>query len=623
MCGVAGFVGAGSRDDLLRMSNALQHRGPDAREIWLDPAGGIGLAHTRLSVLDHEGGAQPMWLADRSLCVVFNGEIYNFVELRRELILRGCSFNSDHSDTEVLLHAYREWGDAFVHRLNGMWAFVLVDFRKRRLLASRDRFGKKPFYYSSTGKGLVFASELGALCQHHGVDAQVNSLAVKKYLAYGYIPAPLTPYRNIFKLPAGHQLVYQLDQLSLDVTEYWRFSVKPENPPIEDENTLASQLLLLLDDAVGRRLVADVPVGTFLSGGIDSSLVSALAARRLGGRRLQTFSIGFDEPSFDESAHARAMSNYIGSEHHEHRFRVGEASALAKSIAAKMADPFADASLLPTYLVSQIARSRVTVVLGGDGADELFAGYGPFQALRWAKWLSRVCPQRGIGWMKSVAEHLPVSHEYMSLGFKLNRALTGVQREQPYWPPTWMGPVNVGDVNSWVNDGVVHSIQEIYSEALASWQRCASDDSVDKTLEFFTRIYMQNDILAKVDQASMLNSLEVRSPFLDIEVAKFVSRIPSTLKLRGGTTKYLLRQAASGLLPAHVLKRRKQGFSIPLARWLASGELTIEADKIPAVIDRSLVTKCMQRHREGRSDESLALWAILALGELQPSKLAV
>ena len=406
-------------------------------------------------------------------------------------------------------------------------------------------------------------------------------------------------------------------------TEFWRFSVKPENPPIEDENTLASQLLLLLDDAVGRRLVADVPVGTFLSGGIDSSLVSALAARRLSGRRLQTFSIGFDEPSFDESAHARAMSNYIGSEHHEHRFRVDEASALAKSIAAKMADPFADASLLPTYLVSQIARSKVTVVLGGDGADELFAGYGPFQALRWAKWLSQVCPQRGIGWMKSVAGHLPVSHEYMSLGFKLNRALTGVQREQPYWSPTWMGPVNVGDVNSWVNDGVVHSVQDIYSESLESWQRCASDDSVDKTLEFFTRIYMQNNILAKVDQASMLNSLEVRSPFLDIEVAKFVSRIPSTLKLRGGTTKLLLRQAASGLLPAHVLKRRKQGFAIPLARWFASGELTIEAAKIPAVIDRSLVTKCMQRHREGRSDESLALWAILALGELQPSKLVV
>jgi asparagine synthase (glutamine-hydrolysing) len=619
MCGIAGFVGNGTRDDVQRMCKALHHRGPDAQDIWLAPDKGLALGHARLSVLDHVGGVQPMWLPQAGIGIVFNGEIYNFQELRRELVQRGCVFQTDHSDTEVILHAYAQWGDAFVHRLNGMWAFVLVDLPRNRLFASRDRFGKKPlYYYHSQATGLVFASELGALCQHSAVQVQVDSLSIKKYFAYGYIPAPRTPYQHIFKLPAGHNLIYSLSEQRLEISSYWRFAIKPSVIE-QDEDALTERLIGLLDKAVQRRLVADVPVGTFLSGGLDSSAVSALAAKHLGPGRLKTFSIGFDEASFDESAHARAIAKLIGSEHHEHQFKMDDAASLAQKIALHIKDPFADASVLPTYLVSQLARKHVTVALGGDGADELFAGYSPFHALRWASWLTAACPQKGVALLENLAKQLPVSHNYMNLGFKLTRALSGVQQRPELWLPAWMSPVRVNHVNHWVEDGIVHQPEEIFSEALDVWNLCASDSTVDKALEFFTHLYMQNNILAKVDQASMMNSLEVRAPFLDVELAEFAAALPHTYKLRGKTSKYILKKATQALLPPLTRHRKKQGFAVPLARWFAKGELSIDTNQLPSVLNRSAVVTSLADHQNLKSDQSLALWSVLALGSLTAS----
>jgi asparagine synthase (glutamine-hydrolysing) len=623
MCGIAGFVGRGTRDDVQRMCQALHHRGPDAQDIWMRPEQGLALGHARLSVLDHVGGAQPMWLPDGGIGIVFNGEIYNFAALRKELELLGCQFQSNHSDTEVVLQAYALWGDDCVQRFNGMWAFVVIDFRRKRLFASRDRFGKKPFYYSASANGLVFASELGALCQHSGISAQVDGLSVKKYFAYGYIPAPRTPYQNIFKLPAGNNLSYSFADRQLTVSQYWRYSINAVTSSADDEDQLAERLLALLDQAVQRRLVADVPVGTFLSGGLDSSTVSALAARSLGAGRLKTFSIGFNEASFDESAHARATAKLIGSEHHELQFQMDEAASLAQTIISHVSDPFADSSVLPTYLVSQLARKHVTVALGGDGADELFAGYGPFQALRWASWLTAVCPQPGISLLSNFAKQLPVSHDYMNMRLKLTRALAGVQQRKEFWLPSWMSPVGVGDVNHWVDDGVVHSAQEIFSETSDAWNACTSEHLVDKASEFFTTLYMQNNILAKVDQASMMHSLEVRAPFLDIDVANFAASLPHPLKLHGKTTKYLLKKAAQPLLPEMMRQRKKQGFAVPIARWFATGELKIDMQKIPAILNKNAISNSLNVHARGTGDESLALWAVMALGTLNTTPLSL
>ncbi|MDP3138751.1 MAG: asparagine synthase (glutamine-hydrolyzing) [Burkholderiaceae bacterium] len=611
MCGIAGFVGSGSVADLQRMCAALRHRGPDAADVWMAPAGGLGLAHARLSVLDHAGGAQPMWTPDGRLGIVFNGEIYNFAQLRRDLADRGCAFTSDHSDTEAVLLGYRVWGAQVVERLNGMWAFAIVDLDRGELFASRDRFGKKPFYYQRTRDGLLFASELKALRQHPQCELRIDTLAIKKYFAYGYIPAPLTQYQDILKLPAGHNLLLDIGSGRCTVERHWRLRLAPR--PVPDEGRAADHLLEVLDAAVARRLVADVPVGMFLSGGIDSSLVSALAMRHLERGRLKTFNIGFDEASFDESSHARRVAAHIGSEHIEKRLRVQDVLGLIDTVAMRMDEPLADASLLPTYLVSQLAREHVTVALGGDGADELFAGYGPFQALRWARWLHALCPDSGLRAMQWLAGHMPVSHGYMSLDFKIKRALGGLRHPPPMWVPAWMAPMELSRINMLVDDGKTHTAAEIYSEAIESWESCAQPDLTSRASQQFSELYLQDDILAKVDRASMMNALEVRAPFLDREVADFARQLPSALKLHGGTTKYLLKQAALQVLPVDVVHRPKQGFAVPVGRWFARGELALDIGRLPGFIDGAEVRSRWDQHRQGRADERLFLWAVLML----------
>lgn len=611
MCGIAGFTGAGTVTDLQRMAAALRHRGPDAADVWLDHQGGAGFAHARLSVLDHAGGAQPMWTPDGSLGIVFNGEIYNFAQLRRELAQLGCLFTSDHSDTEAVLLGYRQWGPAVVERLNGMWAFAILDRTRGQLFASRDRFGKKPFYYRQHAGGLIFASELGSLSRHPQGQAGVDTLAIKKYFAYGYIPAPFTQYHGVFKLPAGHNLFVDIRANRCRVERWWQFQIAPQ--PVADESAAARSLTELLDGAVARRLVADVPVGIFLSGGIDSSFVSVLAARHLQRGRFKTFSIGFDEASFDESAYARQVAAHVGSDHVEERLRVDDALALVDGLGARMSEPSADSSLLPTYLVSEVARRHVTVALGGDGADELFAGYGPFQALRYARLLRAVLPPGGVALLRRMADALPVSHGYMSLDFKLKRALGGLQYPPALWVPAWMAPVDVAAINEIVADGITHTPEQIYSEALDSWAACTEPDLVSKALQFFTTLYLQDGILTKVDRASMMHGLEVRAPFLDIAVADFARRLPPALKLRGATTKYLLKKAAAPLLPAAILARRKQGFAVPVGLWFQQGALAPDLRALPSFMDGGAVRHRLQLHRDGRQDERLFLWATLML----------
>lgn len=595
MCGIAGFVGAGDRAVLTAMTEALAHRGPDAAGFEID--GPVYFGHRRLSIVDLGGGAQPMSVADGSVSVVFNGEIYNHAELRAELTARGCVFQTDHSDTEVLLHGWREWGPEMLPRLNGMWAFAIHDRARDRVFLSRDRFGKKPLYYFHRNGTLGFSSELTSLLRHPLAPRSESALARAKFFAHALIPAPHTPIAGIWKLPAGHSLSFPLvGDSAPEVRRWWRFEIEPDAAG-RNEDELAAELRELLVRATRRRLVADVPLGVFLSGGIDSSAVAALAVNEAPG--LRTFTIGFSEPSFDESAFARSTAELLSTDHNEERLDLDSALTLLPQILEQLDEPQGDSSLLPTWLLCRFARRHVTVALGGDGGDELFAGYDPFRALRTADAYARWIPRPVHEAVRLLAAHLPVSHRNISLDFKIKRTLRGLGYPAPLWNPVWLGALEPDDVEQFT--GTRFSIEELFSEAIEAWDACKSPDLVDKTLQFFTEIYLQDGILAKADRASMMNSLEVRSPFLDIEVADFARRLPHRFKLRGGTTKYLLKKALASDLPASTLYRKKKGFGTPVGAWLRTGRLR------PDTAD-AFVRERHEAHLSGRVDERLFLW---------------
>jgi len=598
MCGIAGFVGRGDRTDLERMTRAIAHRGPDADGHWIEESTGVHLGHRRLAIVDLAGGGQPMWTADGAVGIVFNGEIYNHADLREQLKARGCVFQTDHSDTEVLLHGYREWGDEFVTHLNGMWAFAIYDRSAGRLFLSRDRFGKKPLYWFREGGTFAFGSELTALLAHPACSRSISAAAQRKFFAYALIPAPHSILERVWKLPAGHNLVFDLREATPRITKYWDFVLEPAEPAKSDD-ALAEELLSLIDGAVERRLMADVPLGIFLSGGIDSSLVAALATRHVPAGALRTFSIGFTEASFDELAWANRVAGLLGTNHQTEVLDLDKALEVLPEILAKLDEPQGDGSLLPTWLLSRFTRRHVTVALGGDGGDELFAGYDPFLALRKAETYAALVPKPLHIAVRLLAAHLPVSHANISLDFKIKRTLRGLGHPAARWNPVWLGALEPGEIADFLGDPV--DPEELYSEAIAAWESCPQRDVVDRTLQFYTKIYLQDGILAKVDRATMMNSLEARAPLLDIEIADFARRLPHRYKLRGDTTKYLLKHAAARVLPPEIIHRKKKGFGSPIGPWFRTGRLAI---KNPAPFVQGRVAS----HRAGKIDDRLFLW---------------
>jgi asparagine synthase (glutamine-hydrolysing) len=611
MCGIAGFYGSGTRHDLHAMAASLAHRGPDGEGFHVEESLGLHLAHRRLAILDIEGGAQPMWNEDGSVCVVFNGEIYNHLDLRRELVACGHRFRSDHSDTEVLVHGYEEWGDGLPLRLNGMFAFAIFDRGRRRLFLARDRFGEKPLFYVDTPQLFAFASEVTALLRHTGVDRTLDIRAIKKYLAYGLIPAPLSLYRAVRKLPAGWSLAYDLTAQRATLREYWRFQIEPfTSIPPDAEEQWAEELRHLLAVAVKRRLVSDVPLGIFLSGGIDSSTVLAFARKELPGDRTKTFSIGFREPSYDESAYARRVANQLATDHHEQVLSIEAANALIPDVLRRLDEPLVDSSILPTFLLCRFARQHVTVALGGDGGDELFAGYDPFQALQPASWYQRVIPPSVHRLLRALASRLPIGSGNMSLDFKLRRALRGVSFGPRLWNPVWLGALEPAEVTELFKEPV--DVDDLYAEAISVWESSLADNLVDRTLEFFTRIYLPDDILTKVDRASMMVSMEVRAPLLDNDLVGFVRRLPHWTKYRNGKRKVILKKALSGLIPDEIINRQKKGFGIPLVRWLRDWQ-TPAGNALLGGLDDAWVQARWREHKAGHADHRHFLWAWIAL----------
>ena len=593
------------------MSIRLRHRGPDDSGTWKSDRHAVHLASRRLAVTDLPGGHQPMASADRELVIVFNGEIYNHRELRAELQACGHQFQTDHSDTEVLLYGYREWGAKLPERLNGMWAFALFDVPRALLFCSRDRFGKKPFFYARHKSGFAFASELTSLLEHPEVPRSISRRALQKYFGYGYVPAPLSILAGVSKLPGGSSLFLDTRTMEMRVEKYWQLCLEPfETTPRNPEEEWGGRIRELLHRAVQRRLVADVPVGVFLSGGIDSSAVTAFASRHVTAGKLKTFSIGFEEKTFDETEFGQRVSVKFGTDHQRETLSPTRALELIDQCLHRLDEPMADSSILPTYMVSGLARRSVTVALGGDGGDELFAGYDPFLALRRARLYDKVFPRPIHAAIKAVFDRLPVSRANMPLDFRIKRTLRGLSYAPRFWLPAWMAPLDLPSLSELFGEPI--DLEDLYSEAIEEWDNCAQDDLVDKTLQFYTRLYLQDDILVKVDRASMMHSLEVRAPFLDMELVDFVRRIPAQYKFRHGTTKYILKKALEPVLPNEILYRQKKGFGVPVANWFRQGALQIDWPAGSALRGETIARK-LAAHRAGKFDESAFLWGACVL----------
>ncbi len=559
-----------------------------------------------------------MHSVDGDLVIVFNGEIYNFAELRSELVARGHRFNTDHSDTEVLLNGYREWGAALPSKCNGMWAFVIYDRANRKLFGSRDRFGKKPFFYSHQNDAFVFGSELSAVRMHPAVSQTVSRRALKKYFGYGYIPAPLTILEGVFKLPGGHSFTVDLDapELAPRVSKYWDFVLEPftgAEIPHNAEEVWSEELRSRLDTAVKRRLVADVPVGIFLSGGIDSSAVTALASRHLPEGMLKTFSIGFEEASFDESSYARAVAAQFKTHHYQETLSILSANELLEQIVKHLDEPMGDSSLLPTYLLSRFTSKHVKVALGGDAGDELFAGYDPFVALRRAELYAKAVPRPVHQGIRMLAARMPVSHRNMSFDFKIKCTLRGLSYPSKLWLPTWMSSLDSDELQELFNEPT--DIEDLYCEAIQAWEMCTQADLIDKTLQFYTKLYLQDDILVKVDRATMMHGLESRAPFLDIDFVDFARRIPSVWKYRNGVTKFILKKALEPLLPKSILYRKKKGFGVPIGLWFKEGAIRMRELPEGLALNKGFVQQKLAEHRSGASDQRAFLWNTWLLGE--------
>jgi len=614
MCGIAGFVGGsdtaadgGDRARLLKgMCDVIRHRGPDDEGFFLRP--GVALGMRRLSIIDLAGGHQPISGEDGTVSIVFNGEIYNFHELRSELEKRGHNFKTN-SDTEAIVHAYEEYGTDCANHLRGMFAFAIWDEKTRGLYIARDRVGKKPLYYTlARGTTLVFGSEIKSILEHPDVTREISLEALDAYFTLGYVPDPLTIFRGIYKLPPGHYLT--LANGDLHTREYWDFNFEPgESRKPED---YMDELRALLDESVRLRLISDVPLGAFLSGGIDSSTVVALMAQHMN-QPVKTFSIGFHEDSYNELKYARLTAKKLGTDHHEF-FVTPQICDVINDLVWHFDEPFADPSAIPTYMVSKLARDHVTVALSGDGGDELFAGYTHYVVQENRRAFSALPKALRAGVMRPLSYRLP--YGAWGRNYLHNISLDPIDRyldSLSYFTQLTKRSLYTSDFQRSLGatDYVTRSFREYAS-------RVKTNEPLDQLLYIDGKTYLPGDILTKVDRVSMATSLEVRVPLLDHKLIEFVTKVPASLKLAGTETKQLLKRVARELIPSEILDRPKQGFGIPLEEWI-NRQLRDQIREIlneprtrqRGYVNYDYVDLILDEHYKNRRDHSFPLWSLL------------
>jgi len=588
------------------MTRLLEHRGPDDEAFWSGQ--GAFLGHRRLSIIDIEGGCQPMSNEHDSVHVVFNGEIYNHHELQCELAEKGHEFVT-RSDTEVLVHLWEEEGEAMLGRLQGMFAFALFDERERSLLLARDLMGKKPLFFGEFKGILVFASEMRSILTHPDVVRRVDPSSLYRYLTLDYVPTPRSMIEGVRKVRAGGYALFKDGQVREGL---YRDIRVPDEPVRLSRDEAANQVWDTLVRATGARLESDVPLGVFLSGGLDSAAVVAAMAEHISPSSISTFTIGFDDPSYDESGHAGTVADHLGTDHHVQVLTGGQARDLVQECTVIADEPLGDYSVIPTYLLSKFAREQVTVVLSGDGGDELFYGYPTFNAHRLADVMSRVLPRRvTTGLLPAIASRVPVSDRDWDLGYRLRRFTRGLGYGKFERHFAWIGGFDPGSALEVMHPDLAGAVdpESPYPDCDDRLSHCVGWPEMKALSYVYARMYLEDGVLVKVDRASMAVGLEVRSPFLDPEMVDLAFSLPSDYSLSRTGTKLLLRRALRGRVPEEILARPKKGFGMPLARWLRSDlkPLVNEVLSSPKLVSEGyfspeVVRGILAAHMSGRSN---------------------
>ena len=619
MCGITGLVDLRSErpvnEQLLRgMNGSLVHRGPDGDGFHFEP--GVGFGHRRLSIIDLEGGKQPLYNEDHTVVVTFNGEIFNFMEVEKELLARGHVFRT-RCDTEVIVHAWEEWGVECLKRFNGMFAFAVWDRNKRTLFIARDRLGVKPLYYTELDGWLVFGSELKAVLQHPGIRREIDPAAVEEYFTFGYVPDPKTIYRDVKKLEPGAYICLQRGQ-RVEPRRYWDVPLMGKHRVVGNEQDVHQELRDRLKETVRKRMVADVPLGAFLSGGIDSSAVVAMM-RELGDNRVLTCSIGFREPQYDESEYARMVAE---AKHTDHKAETVDASdySLLDQLVGIYDEPYADSSAIPTYRVCELARKHVTVALSGDGGDENFIGYRRYRLLAMEERLRSKLP---LALRQSVFGALGRWYPKLDWAPRVFRGKTTFQALARDTADAYLHGVSLSsdEMRSAMFSPQFrqqlqgYNASEVFHDHVKGKQ---FEDALSMVQYLDFKTYLPGDILTKVDRASMAHSLEVRTPFLDYEFVEWVSGLPTSLKLHGGVGKHVLKEALRPVLPEEVLFRKKMGFAVPIDVWFRGSlnERIGNALRAPhlrdsGIFDTQYLDRLLHEHSTGKRNHSAPLWSLL------------
>lgn len=619
MCGICGIVDFKTsqpvnQDILLKMTQAMKHRGPDEQGFY--NCGPAGLGSRRLSIIDLASGRQPIANEDQSMWIVFNGEIYNYRELRIYLQKKGHTFRTQ-TDTEVILHLYEEFGLDCIQHLNGIFAFAIWDIPRQELTLARDRMGIKPLYYTETNNSFIFGSELKVVLAHPEVKREIDLISLNEYLSFEYVPSPRTIIRHIYRLEPGY--ILRFNQQGLHRQSYSNISLaRSESRPPVHWRDYATGLYDRLRESVKQELVSDVPVGVLLSGGLDSSTIAALMTELYPGT-VDSFSVGFEETSFDESRYARTVAQHVGTRHNELILTSQMVAEMVPTITEFLDEPFGDSSLIPTYFLSLFARGQVKVVLGGDGGDELFAGYPTLTAHRLIEYYERIVPWPvRASLAPKVLDMLPVSFNNISFDFKVRRFLAGRGVSLQARHHRWLGSFMDEDKALLLQDWLKPVLRDTYTQAYTHTRECDARLPLNQLLYNDIKMYLEGDILYKVDRASMAASLEVRVPFLNREMVQFATDLPVELKLHRLTSKYLLKKSMEGKLPREIIHRRKKGFNMPVAHWLM-GELRelvlamLSEERIirQGFFNYSYIKQLLDQHFSRQRDNRKFLWTLL------------
>jgi len=609
MCSIFGLLNIDKNDyNLDELLNCMHHRGPDDNGLFDEhnDINHILLGQNRLEILDLKNGKQPMIDQDKETIIIFNGEIYNHQKLRKDLKILGHKFNSSHSDTEVLLLGYKQWGSKLPNYLNGMWAFSIYDKRNNQIFLSRDRFGEKPLYYFQDDKKFIFSSELKLFNNIKNTNFDLSILNLQKFCGYGFFPHNLTPYKNIHKLLPGHNIIFDINKKKANLFKYWEYTSTPDYK--KSEKDWCEEVYFLLNKSVKEKLVADVKIGVFLSGGLDSSIIANLAQLN-SSTKIETYSIGFDLKEYDESKYSNFVSTKINSLHFSKNIKYDDINYIKKELLDKLDEPLSDSSLISYYSLCKLASSKVKVALGGDAADEMLAGYNTFKAAEIMKYICFLKLNKMNPLLNSILSKFRFKFGNMNTMFNLSRFLRFIDSNLALMHPSWISPLSINYINELFKSNT--SKEEIFSESIELWEK-EKLNTIDNSIEFYTKIFLPNQILTKTDRLSMMNSLEIRSPFLDYELVNTFKNIPSNFKLKNNISKYILKKTFESLYGNKFTYRTKMGFTTPLSEWFTNqNSITVNSKLLKD--SQKLITEKLNIHKKNNENNRIFLWNIINL----------